>query len=351
MAKMSFEDCVKMVLEKEGGAAGLKAIKEFLTEKGHSTANLVARLKKVPSVGRHKHGDYVLMGVGMMKKAAKKGEGSRGGHIIGHTRSGKPIYATRSPREFYSRHRGFTKQDHRDAAHNHRKRSRFFDRAEFHESDEKFTDAEHAPLYHDDHADFHDMTADGGEYESHMRRRRSVENRAYEGAMRHIERSHPNPSKSLQAKKKPAAKKSVQKSNPIPGLTALMKAAKKGEGSRGGHIIGHTRSGKPIYASKSKAHMRKLHEGHSEQDHKDAAVFHRKQKVKYGDKLKQLSHTKFPKGHEERERLSRLEEYHRGSQDAHKRIAAGSTRFSTASEKNMMAGHSHAVAEHGGTKT
>ena len=67
--KMSFEDCVKMALEKEGGAAGLGAIKDYLKEKGHSTANLAARLKKVPSVGQHKPGDYVLMGIGMMKKS------------------------------------------------------------------------------------------------------------------------------------------------------------------------------------------------------------------------------------------------------------------------------------------
>ena len=67
---MSFDDCVKMALKKEGGAAGLKAIKEFVESKGFSSANLAARLKKVPSVGQHKHGDYVLMGIGMMKKSS-----------------------------------------------------------------------------------------------------------------------------------------------------------------------------------------------------------------------------------------------------------------------------------------
>ena len=60
--KMSFEDCVKMVLKKEGGAAGLKAIKKFLEDKGLSTVNLADRLKKLPSVTQHKHGDYLLAG-------------------------------------------------------------------------------------------------------------------------------------------------------------------------------------------------------------------------------------------------------------------------------------------------
>jgi len=149
--KMSFEDCVKMALEKEGGAAGLDAIKNYLKEKGHSTANLAARLKKVPSVGQHKHGDYVLMGIGMMKKSnpipgltrlmkAGKGEGSRGGRVIGHTRSGKPIYASSSRNKWKEHHKNFTEQDHKDAEHVH---SQFQDH---HENEQE---------RHDDIADEH----------------------------------------------------------------------------------------------------------------------------------------------------------------------------------------------------
>ncbi len=43
------------------------------------------------------------------------GEGSRGGHVIGHTKSGKPVYASGG------RNQGFTKQDHRDASALHDK--------------------------------------------------------------------------------------------------------------------------------------------------------------------------------------------------------------------------------------
>ena len=53
-------------------------------------------------------------------------------------------------------------------------------------------------------------------------------------------------------------------------LQLLIKAASKGEGSRGGRIIGHTRSGKPIYASNGRSAWKKHHKGFNEQDHKDA---------------------------------------------------------------------------------
>ena len=45
----------------------------------------------------------------------KSGAGSRGGIIIGHTRSGKPIYESHDSRH----HNGFTDQDHHDAHRQH----------------------------------------------------------------------------------------------------------------------------------------------------------------------------------------------------------------------------------------
>jgi len=44
-----------------------------------------------------------------------QGEGSKGGHIIGHTSSGKPIYEEKGAREY----QGFTKKDHKDAYNLH----------------------------------------------------------------------------------------------------------------------------------------------------------------------------------------------------------------------------------------
>jgi len=60
---------------------------------------------------------------GLMKKAMGGGEGSRGGHVIGHTRSGKPIYDPRHPSnrpgKFREAHQGWSAGDHRDASELH----------------------------------------------------------------------------------------------------------------------------------------------------------------------------------------------------------------------------------------
>lgn len=44
-----------------------------------------------------------------------EGEGSRGGKVIGHTTSGKPIYGSFD----HAAHKDFSAQDHADAAHIH----------------------------------------------------------------------------------------------------------------------------------------------------------------------------------------------------------------------------------------
>jgi hypothetical protein len=47
----------------------------------------------------------------------KGGEGSKGGKVIGHTKSGKPIYDN----HYHSSHKEFTHDDHKDAYHVHDK--------------------------------------------------------------------------------------------------------------------------------------------------------------------------------------------------------------------------------------
>lgn len=61
-------------------------------------------------------------------------------------------------------------------------------------------------------------------------------------------------------------------SKAIEQLDGLMMKAKSGEGSRGGHIIGHTKSGKPVYSGKKAEH--KDYKEFTSQDHKDAASLH-----------------------------------------------------------------------------
>jgi len=53
----------------------------------------------------------------MFRKAARKGPGSRGGKVIGYTKSGKPVYEGREAD--HPAHKNWTGQDHMDAAEKH----------------------------------------------------------------------------------------------------------------------------------------------------------------------------------------------------------------------------------------
>jgi hypothetical protein len=85
---------------------------------------------------------------------------------------------------------------------------------------------------------------------------------------------------------------------PIPGQTSLFGAGasaggggkgkpstgggrKTGEGSRGGRIIGHTKSGKPIYASSAKEGAKEDHKGKAA-EHRDAHAHYGKVANRYG---------------------------------------------------------------------
>lgn len=52
-----------------------------------------------------------------------QGEGSKGGKVIGHTKSGKPIYENVNPTGNTHHYKKFSKQDHLDAAEHHAKLS------------------------------------------------------------------------------------------------------------------------------------------------------------------------------------------------------------------------------------
>lgn len=68
----------------------------------------------IPNPNDDASGDAISKGV--------KGEGSHGGHVIGHTRNGKPIYESHTAsHSVYSK---YTKNDHRDAGEAHRMKAR-----------------------------------------------------------------------------------------------------------------------------------------------------------------------------------------------------------------------------------
>ena len=104
-----------------------------------------------------------------------KGEGSRGGRIIGHTSSGKPIYDT-------ARHQGhmkFTADEHRDAVRTHSDHARLFKIREQHASkttDER-EDNRKKSRHHQRQAFEHDLyvqRADAHEKSEHHKKMRDM---------------------------------------------------------------------------------------------------------------------------------------------------------------------------------
>jgi hypothetical protein len=73
--------------------------------------------------------------------------------------------------------------------------------------------------------------------------------------------------------------KDLKKAFNFVGVDYDIEKAKTGEGSRGGKIIGHTKSGKPIYESQSTSH--KSYKDFTSKDHIDAAMRHQKEASKY----------------------------------------------------------------------
>lgn len=97
------------------------------------------------------------------------GEGSRGGKVIGHTKSGNPIYDTFD----HSEHKNFTKEDHRDAADIHEqyyeKKGRDYMNYGGSEKKRKIVQGHHESMTR--HREAADMTPDGSRFHKDDRER------------------------------------------------------------------------------------------------------------------------------------------------------------------------------------
>ena len=58
--KSKLEKAIKSILKKEGGAAGLKPLVDAAKKLGAEKKDLMGVLKKMSSVEKHRHGDYIL---------------------------------------------------------------------------------------------------------------------------------------------------------------------------------------------------------------------------------------------------------------------------------------------------
>lgn len=158
------------------------------------------------------------------------GAGSRGGHVIGTTKSGKPIYA--------AGHAHYTKA-HDIAGQNY---------------DSGSTDTDMAHAVHDSYRQgSQHMTREDHLDASELHDRRSGEGGVSSTHSANASRAHASAAMMYRSKTQKSAFKSSKERRMGPQriLTSFLKSSgnKTGEGSRGGHVIGHYKNGSPIYAS------------------------------------------------------------------------------------------------------
>jgi len=156
----------------------------------------------------------------------KEGEGSRGGKIIGHTKSGEPIYASSMIRK------------------------------EYHGQGPKYslpsgTSNDEAETIHHAISSYHHVLKPG---------KHSYKDFA-DSIAKHYDINEP---------RNKAIHHTLMKAH---DRTQNMGESKEGEGSRGGKVIGHTKSGKPIYVS---SHKDKSFFTLTPKEHDEAAGLHSK---------------------------------------------------------------------------
>ena len=264
-----------------------------------------------------------------LSKAA--GEGSRGGKVIGHTKSGEPIYEKRgASNESYEK---LTAKDHGEAAGFHETAAKQQSAAlstnmKSNGSVEDAVRAKRAVRMHNSLAQGHKDEADrlvarkqriSAQVDSTMLAQRNQE--ISDGVRR------------LRAKRGVVAKSEA--------WMDLFKA-EKGEGSRGGHVIGHTKSGHPIYGpshaihsgalrqemnhekrnpSQAAASVYQTHKKYNAEDHLDASAAHKN--LAEGHKLKAGEYFEAKEGTsgEKREHLDKMGTKHRDLASFHANTA------------------------------
>lgn len=362
------------------------------------------------------------------------GEGSKGGKVTGHTKSGKPIYEQHK----HESHRSFSVEDHKDAIKLHRELAQKHfdvvnkttsssvkkknndsayghneqanrherevnkkekeaqhkvgdkvkasekpvydnhgDMAEFHEGQVKYANEKQVKFHeklkqhheygrsltakeHEAAAKYHEEISDsdkevakdeGVEYEKTIHDDVVDYHKAYAKYLKEKE-SKGNVEKAMTAAggEHVTSKESVEHGpkdmqNPKPSdlakafeILGLDEDICKAEGVRGGKIVGHTKSGKPIYANAN-------HEAHREfasSEHKEAIDFH-EAKMKT-DKGNEISH------YNQIDRHKDLAKMKTGSESKHKEPSSQDFKAETErykAEVEKFAGISHKAAEVG----
>ena len=156
----------------------------------------------------------------------QKAEGDRGGHVIGHTSTGKPIYAAPA---------GYgalvaARESARGTPGHEAAKDAKDDAEETHVTAHKFSAKEHGEA-----AAVHEKLEDDGLKSNNP-------GKAY--VHRQMRVAHLNAMTMTKGGDMADPFDSLCKAFPIPEM-------QKGEGDRGGHVVGHTAGGKPVYESKA----------------------------------------------------------------------------------------------------
>jgi hypothetical protein len=228
-----------------------------------------------------------------------EGEGSRGGHVVGHTASGKPIYE-RHVRSIQGFHKDI--EDREKVKH---VLNRFEDGDGSETKIEGYTPAgarqalqglegaieqkrKNAEKYLAYAKEYGKVETNPEEQAEHgMKKSQSVTEVIIGESMRQMEEGAERQKRIDEAAETAAAGNGGYETRDTPedeteGLTKSLDrwlSKGEGEGSRGGKVIGHTASGKPVYGSNHAAYQRgktPASSGWTRADHQDAAEIHEK---------------------------------------------------------------------------
>lgn len=216
-----------------------------------------------------------------LSDAIEKAEGSRGGKIIGHTKSGKPVYENKQAHTY----KGFSKQDHKDAHEAHNKEAKRLHPYTLGKSghDNKANKAHEKLDHHSTTADDHLAEYDTLSEKEHEERTKGGEGKMF--SKDQLKKFRRSVDKSRGISKAEIFTTLLSDFNldteSAKNVYMLAEAIEKAEGSRGGKIIGHTKSGKPVYDTAN-------HEAHSDfsgSEHKEARTIHEKKAMKHYDTM------------------------------------------------------------------
>ena len=205
-----------------------------------------------------------------------KSEGARGGHVIGHTKSGKPIYGVKrvhaaldkKAAEAAAKHGLFSEEAHPAIAQSQRALDQHYSEStpgyEFHWSPKDHREAAEALQAHKSTlTDQHEGYATQGMINRHHASAEKKETAAKHSAIdRHEGHAEGTTAKRAEAgiqkrraysEKDPPrhTKKSLVDDFAEVHVDTIEKSG-KGAGSRGGKVVRHTKSGKPVYESAAK---------------------------------------------------------------------------------------------------